>query len=130
MPQLQRIPVRHGDIFPTGVLFLAVSPAVDFEKRQAKDPDPQARDKENPRLRVWNVECFDPRADRGKREVTVKVGSETQPVPPVDFMYPIEFDGLTMTPWVNDRGRSEMSLRAASCHAPVNGTKPAVQAGK
>ena len=55
--------------------------------------------------------------------MTVKFVAEHQPVPPeapagMPFR-PVEFDGLTVTPYVDDkRGRVAYSFRATGMHAP------------
>jgi len=106
---LRRIPVRHEDVFPDGVLFLGIEAAIDFDRRT--DVDNQLRDKDSG-LRVWQVSVLDPTGDRGSREVVVKVVGDVQPVPPGGMMKPVEFDGLSVTPWVNEKNRSQVSLRA------------------
>jgi hypothetical protein len=64
--------------------------------------------------------------------VTVKIAARVQPVPPeaaqgVPFR-PVEFDGLTVTPYVNESGgrpRVAYSLRASGLRAPATGGRPA-----
>ena len=84
----------------------------------------QALDKESG-LRVWSVSVLDadPDARKDSKTVTVKISAEHQPVPPeamagVPFR-PVEFDGLTVTPYLDDkRNRVAYSLRATGMRAP------------
>ncbi len=67
------------------------------------DPDPQAR----------------------TRAVKVKVAAQVQPVipagPPGSPFTPVEFTGLTVTPYVNQAGRLAYSLKATGIRAPGRG---------
>lgn len=71
----------------------------------------------------------DPNARKQEKTVTVKLLAEQQPVLPpgpegVPFT-PVEFDGLTVTPYVDDRTkRLTYSVRATGVRAPSQGTQP------
>ena len=87
-------------------------------------------------MRVWAVRVIDadPATRKGKSEVVVKVSADHQPVPPPAIagmpFRPIEFDELTVTPYVDDNGsraRQAFSFRALGIKAA---TKPAVIAPK
>ena len=75
-------------------------------------------------------------ATAGPGEVTVKIAARHQPIPPeaaagVPFR-PVEFDGLTVTPYVNESGgrpRVAYSLRATGMRAPHTGARPTPRAG-
>jgi hypothetical protein len=91
----------------------------------------QVRDKESG-LRVWEVRVvdYDEDAPKNQGEVTVKIAADVQPVPPSKVegqkLRPVEFEGLTVTAWIDDRGnrpKIAWSLRAEGMHAP--GAKPA-----
>ena len=133
VPLTLKVPVPFEYVFPAGVLCLGVDAAVDFDRRN--EPDNQARDKETgERLWVVRVLDLDPQAGKFGRttEVKVKVVAPQQPVPPASAVpgYPpsIEFDGLTLTPYVdsqrcknsgNCRARMAYSLRADNIRAAV-----------
>ena len=70
--------------------------------------------------RVWAVRVMDldPDLEGRSREVVVKISAPVQPVPPVGAFQPLEFEGLTVTPWVNDKGRMQYSIRAAGMTGP------------
>jgi hypothetical protein len=81
----------------------------------------QAKDKVSG-LPIWVIEVID--ADPAARDKTakVKVAAPAQPVLPAASagmpFVPVEFEGLTVTPYVNQAGRLAYSLRAASVRAP------------
>ena len=115
-----RFTVRFEDVFPSGCVMGAdtiVSKVVDFEKRgKADDQDVDKVTGE----RVWAVRVMDldPDLEGRSREVVVKISAPVQPVPPVGPFQPVEFEGLTVTPWVNDKGRMQYSIRATGITAP------------
>ncbi|WP_322749082.1 MULTISPECIES: plasmid replication, integration and excision activator [unclassified Frankia] len=114
------IPVAFGDVFPHGAFVLGVEPANDFEKSKAGVADAQERDKETGEL-LWAVRVMDadPNARAGSAEVKVKIPGPVQPVPPEPLagtaLRPVEFEGLTVMPWVNRFGatpKQGLALRA------------------
>jgi hypothetical protein len=118
-----RFPVGFGDVFPEGVFILGVEPTLEFsDDRNA--PKRQERDKETNQL-VWTVRALDAneQAARFGAEVKVKVTAPHQPVPPPKtpgFPYaPAEFEGLTITPYANAKGRVAFSFRATGMRAPA-----------
>lgn len=133
----QRMRVPFDDVFPEGALMRGEVTAVeDFDLIQAaraegREPgDVQVRDKVTGE-RVWEVRVVDLDEDAGKGqgEVTVKIAAEYQPVPPPKVqgqkLRPVEFDNLTVTAWIDDRGKRPKigwSLRADGMRAP--GSKP------
>ncbi|WP_250289520.1 plasmid replication, integration and excision activator [Frankia sp. CiP1_Cm_nod1] len=106
----QRIPVAFTDMFPHGAYVLGVEPVNDFDKAKAGIADAQERDKVTGEL-VWAVRVMDadPNARAGSAEVKVKIAAGVRPVPPEPLagtpFRPVEFDGLTLTPYVNTNGQ-------------------------
>lgn len=129
-----RFAVAMGDVFPHGAFVVSeVEQVRDFEKSSAGRPVQQL-DKESG-LPVWSVSVLDadPEARRSDKTVVVKIAATHQPVPPeaaagLPFR-PVEFDGLTVTPYVAENGgrpRVAYSFRASGMRAPGNhGAKPA-----
>lgn len=133
MPMIPtRFAVEFAAVFPDGVFILGVEPALEFqEDRNA--PKRQERDRETNQL-VWVVRALDANEEAARfgAEFKVKITAPQQPVPPAKtpgFPYaPAEFDGLTVTPYANNKGRVAYSFRAAGMRAP-GGTKSVRQAG-
>ena len=79
----------------------------------------------------------DPDARKDAKTVTVKISAPVQPIPPEAMaagmpFRPVEFDGLTVTPYLNENGgraRVAYSFRATGMRAPHTGAKPASRAG-
>ncbi|MFI0371013.1 plasmid replication, integration and excision activator [Actinomadura sp. 1N219] len=114
--------VTFGDVFPFGAFIKGgVEPVRDFD-RSTKENFVQARDKESGEL-VWAVEVLD--ADpESKGTFKVKLSAPVQPVmpeAPAGFPFvPVEFDGLSVTPYVNSgTGRLAYSLKASAMR-PAN----------
>src|SRR5918994_3760201 len=125
------IPVSFEDVFPHGAFALDVSAIDDFDL-PADSPDRQARDKHTG-MRLWAVRVMDPDPDarKGQAEVSVKIAAEVQPVPPESLpglpFRPVEFDGMTLTPYLDERRsrpRVAYSLRATGMRPPKTGVKP------
>ena len=118
MAHTGRFKISMLDVFPHGAYLVSeVEQVRDFDKSSAGRPV-QAVDKESG-LPVWAVSVLDadPEARRGDKTVTVKIAARHQPVPPeaspgVPFR-PVEFDGLTVTPYVNDRRPAAGRLQPA-----------------
>lgn len=121
------IKISHDDVFPAGAYLLGDVEAVeDLNLKQAGVDDYQQRDKATG-LRLWAVRVVDvdPRGRRGQAEIVVRVASDVMPVPPAPVgampFRPVVFDGLTVTPWLDDRGfraRIAYSYRATGMRAP------------
>jgi hypothetical protein len=129
------IPVEFGMVFPAGAYAAgAIEMVRDFE-RSSGDRVVQQADKHSG-LPLWVVEVID--ADEGARQrtVKVKVAAQVHPVlpPPVagSPFTPVEFDGMTATPYVDasrcqakDTGkcgaRLAYSLKATGVRAPSRG---------
>jgi hypothetical protein len=118
-----RFPVEFAAVFPDGVFILGVEPSQEFqEDRNA--PKRQERDRETNQL-VWVVRALDANEEAARfgAEFKVKIAAPQQPVPPAKaqgFPYaPAEFDGLTITPYANNKGRVAYSFRASAMRAPA-----------
>ena len=121
-----RFAVPMGEVFPHGAYVVSeVEPVRDFDKSAPGRPVQQL-DKESG-LPVWSVSVLDadPDARSKDKTVVVKIAATHQPVPPdtaagLPFR-PVEFDGLTVTPYVQENGgraRVAYSLRANAMRAP------------
>lgn len=114
--------VAFGDVFPFGAFVKGGVEAVRDFDRSTRENFVQARDKDTGEL-VWAVEVLD--ADpESKGTFKVKLTAPVQPlVPeaPAGFPFvPVEFDGLTVTPYVNSgTGRLAYSLKASAVR-PAN----------
>jgi hypothetical protein len=117
-----RLPVSFGEVFPHGCLMVpgSVGPVEDYDER-TKNRTP-AVDKLTGE-RVWSVRVIDldPELGTRPRETVVKVTGAVQPVPPAGDVCAVEFERLTVTPYVNDKGRIAFSLRATAMRAPLTG---------
>ncbi|MFI7538731.1 plasmid replication, integration and excision activator [Streptosporangium sp. NPDC049376] len=118
------IDIGFDQVFPHGCYLVG-------EVQQVKDFDAStngrtvyAKDKTTG-LPVWQVSVVDadPDAKASQKSVTVKILTDVQPVPPPPLpglpFTPVEFDGMTVTPYVGqDTGRLAYSLRARAMRAP------------
>jgi hypothetical protein len=130
--QLGPFPVEFGTVFPSGAYAAGgVEKVRDFEKSSG-DRIVQQADKDSG-LPLWVVEVIDADPEARQRTVKVKVAAEYQPTlpPPVPGspFVPVEFEGMTATPWVDtsrchakDTGRCgarmAYSLKAIGVRAP------------
>jgi hypothetical protein len=120
-----RFPVSMQDVFGHGCNLMpdSITEAIDYDE-QTKSRRP-ARDKLTGKP-VWQclVADNDPELAGRRRETAVKIIADRQPVAPTGVPYElVEFEGLTATPYVTDKGRMAYSLRAS-------GIKPARPVGK
>jgi len=110
------LPVEFGNVFTHGAFAAGgFEPMRDFD---ASSPDRfvQAKDRQTGQP-VWVVEVIDGDPAARDKTVKVKVAAPDQPVlppahPGMPFV-PVEFTGLTVTPYVNQAGRLAYSLKAA-----------------
>jgi hypothetical protein len=119
------IPMEHGDVFSHGSFVVGEVQAMRDFDRSTKDQAVQAVDRDTGVL-VWTVDVVDADPEARERTVRVKLIAPVQPVPPeaaagVPFR-PVEFDGLTATPYVqtlaSGRGKLTWSFRATGMRAP------------
>jgi hypothetical protein len=103
----------------------------DFD-RSTREQAVQAVDRDTGEL-VWTVDVVDADPEARERTVRVKITAPVRPVPPetapgVPFR-PVEFEGLTATPYVattaSGRGRLAWSFRATGMRAPKAAPKAA-----
>ena len=102
------IPVEFGTVFPSGAYAAgAFDPVRNFDASTG-EKFVQSTDKATGQP-LWVIEVID--ADPAARDKTakVKVASQVQPVLPSGLsgtpFVPVEFTGLTVTPYVNQAGR-------------------------
>jgi hypothetical protein len=122
-----RFRVSMEDVFPHGAYVVSeVEQVRDFDKSTRERPVQQL-DKESG-LPVWSVSVLDadPLARKTEKTLTIKIAAPHQPVPPeaaAGMPFPaVEFDGLTVTPYLDDkRNRVAYSFRAQLMRAPVVG---------
>jgi hypothetical protein len=115
------IPVEFAQVFPRGAFAAGgFEPVRDYEASKG-GRFVQSKDKASG-LPLWVVEVID--ADSSAREKTarLKVASTDQPTLPAVVagspFVPVEFTGLTVTPYVNQAGRLAYSLKAAGVRSP------------
>lgn len=129
----RRMEVVFGSVFPAGAYLVGdVEPVQDY--KQEKRPDgsrPQQVDPDTGEL-IWTVPVLDadPEARKNEKTINVKISARQQPVPPANPdglpFIPVEFEGLTLTPWVDDNGqfpRLAWSYRAKGMTAPGKSSK-------
>jgi hypothetical protein len=126
------IPVEFGQVFPDGVYAAgAFEPVRDFDASSG-DRFVQSKDKASG-LPLWVVEVVDADPQARSRTVKVKVPAQVQPVlpsgPAGSPFVPVEFTGLTVTPYVNQAGRLGYSLKASGVRSPSrHGGRPGAEA--
>ncbi|WP_433250473.1 plasmid replication, integration and excision activator [Streptosporangium sp. CA-135522] len=127
------IPIGFDQVFPHGCYIVG-------EVEQVKDFDASsngrtvyAKDKTTGEL-IWQVAVMDadPTVKAGQKTVAVKILSSVQPVPPAPLpglpFTPVEFDHMTVTPYVGQNtGRLAWSIRARAMRAPRTVATPAKQ---
>jgi hypothetical protein len=131
MALTSRIPITMLDAFPHGAYLVSqVEPVRDFDK-SSTGMAVQATDKETGELE-WSVTVLDadPDARPATKTCKVKLTAKYQPVPPAATpgspFTAVEFDGLTVTPYVQEGGgrpRVAYSFRASEMRAPAVGGK-------
>ncbi|GAB2824341.1 hypothetical protein GCM10027176_31060 [Actinoallomurus bryophytorum] len=122
-----RFKVSMGEVFPAGCALVpgSITEAQDYDERTGRRSP--AKDKVTGQ-RVWSCRVIDldPELDGRSREVAVKILAEVQPVPPSGEMFaPVEFEGLMVTPYANDKGRMAFSFRATAIVSPRGGKNAA-----
>lgn len=118
-----RFSVRFEDVFPAGCALVpdSVGEVEDYDEKTGRRTP--SKDKLTGQ-RVWQVRVMDLDPDLGKRsrETTVKIVADHMPVPPTGTPFEaVEFEGMTVTPYVANNGRMAYSLRASALRAPVVG---------
>jgi len=118
------IPVEFGVVFPSGAYAAgAFEPVRNFDASTG-EKFVQSTDKATGQP-LWAIEVIDPDPQARTRAVKVKVAAPAQPVipagPPGSPFVPVEFTGLTVTPYVNQAGRLAYSVKATGIRAPGRG---------
>ena len=125
------IPVEFAQVFPRG-LFAAgtFEPVRDFDASKAGGRFVQSKDKVSG-LPLWQVDAIDADPAARDKTVRVKVAAADQPVLPAPAaglpFVPVEFAGLTVTPYVSQAGRLAFSLKATGVRAIRGGRSTAGQ---
>ncbi|WP_406319006.1 plasmid replication, integration and excision activator [Streptosporangium sp. NBC_01639] len=124
------IPVGFDQVFPHGCYVVGEVEAVKDFDASTNGRFVQSRDKSTGEL-VWQVAVMDadPTVKPGQKTVAVKILAPVQPVPPAPMpglpFTPVEFDHLTVTPYVNGTGRLAYSIKVRAMRAPRIGAAPA-----
>lgn len=140
----QRIPMQHGEVFPSGAYLKGlVEPIYDFKKSTAESKVQAVdlnKNGEGTGLLMWQVVVLDADEEARKKDtaLTVKFAAKVQPVPPENksgFPWtPVEFVGLVASPYVDTNGpqpRLAWSFRAEGMVAPgQSGQRPSGDSGK
>lgn len=127
--------VEFEQVFPVGAYALDVAPVTEFG---AKAAGRQETDKVSG-LPLWAVTVIDADPNARQKQAKVKVAAKVCPTLPPEAaglpFRPVEFDRMTVTPWVEytngkdpqgrDRARVSYSLRASGIRAPSSAAKPA-----
>jgi len=121
------IPVEFAQVFPRGLFAAGVfEPVRDFDASKAGGRFVQSKDKQSG-LPLWQVDAIDADPAARDKTVRVKVAAADQPVLPAASgglpFVPVEFAGLTVTPYVNQAGRLGYSLRASGVRVPGRGSR-------
>jgi hypothetical protein len=112
-----RLPVSMQDAFPHGCCLVpdSITEAMDYdEATRTRSP---SRDKYTgqPVFQV-RVSDLDPELAGRSREVVIKILADKMPVPPTRVPFePVEFEGLTVTPYVD----SSRCQGKGTCYARV-----------
>jgi hypothetical protein len=125
------IPVAFDFVLPAGAYAESVEPVRDFDASKPGTAGVQARDKLTGHP-LWTVNVYDPDPQARTKAIKVKIASPVQPVLPEAVggmpFRPVEFDGMTITPYVAEgagRPRVAYSIRARAMRAPAPGGRPA-----
>jgi len=114
-----RFPMAMADAFPAGCALVPES----ITEAQDYDPQTKTRTPAVDKLtgkRVWQcrVSDLDPELAGRSREVSVKISADREPTAPTGQPFEmVEFENLTVTPYVTDKGRMAYSLRATGLRA-------------
>src|SRR4051795_8951264 len=121
-----RFAVSMGDVFPDGVYAMSVEQAQDYDEKSGRRTP--SKDKQTGEW-VWTVTVIDrDRAEQVReKQVKVKVSAAVMPMLPGEIapgsgLHPVDFTGLTITPYVNEgraggRARLAYSIRATGMYA-------------
>jgi hypothetical protein len=124
-----RFPVAMAEVFPHGCHLVpdSISEAIDYDEETKRRSPAHDKLTGKPVFQVRVID-LDPELSGRSREVVVKVVADRMPVPPTRAPFePVEFENLTVTPYVIDRTkRLGYSLRATG----IKPGRPMAQPGK
>ena len=125
------IPAEFAHVFPHGVFAAGGFEAVRDFDASSGDRFVQSKDKTTG-LPLWAVEVIDADPEARTKTVKIKVAAQAEPVLPtapagLPFV-PVEFTGLTVTPYVNQAGRLAYSLKATGLRAPGRAARTGAEA--
>jgi hypothetical protein len=109
-----RFAVGMSDVFSHGCHLLPDSmvEAQDYDEK-TKRRTPSVDKLTGRKVFQCRVVDMDPELEGRSREVVVKILADRMPSPPTRTPFEaVEFEGLQVTPYVNDKGRMAYSLRA------------------
>ena len=124
-----RFAVSMADVFPDGCALVpgSISEAQDYDEK-TKTRTPSTDKVTGKRVFQCRVVDMDPELEGRSRETVVKILADYQPVPPGRSPFEaVEFENLTVTPYINDKNRMAYSLRATGFKAA---TRPAPSPAK
>ncbi len=108
-------------MFPHGAFGAGGFEAVRDFDASTGDRFVQSRDKVTG-LPLWAVEVIDADPEARTKTVKIKVAAQAEPVlpaAPAGMPFPpVEFTGLTVTPYINQAGRLAYSVKATGVRAP------------
>ncbi|MGH3155503.1 MAG: plasmid replication, integration and excision activator [Streptosporangiaceae bacterium] len=115
------IPVEFTHVFTHGAFAAGGFEALRDFDASTGDRFVQSKDKTTG-LPLWAVEVIDADPEARTKTVKIKVAAQAEPglpaAPPGLPFAPVEFTGLTVTPYVNQAGRLAYSLKATGVRAP------------
>ena len=123
-----RFAVSMAQVFPHGCCLVpdSITEAQDYDER-TRTRIPSVDKVTGKRVFQCRVSDLDPELAGRSREVVVKILADRPPVPPTGRLFePVEFENLTVTPYVTDGAGSRYSLRATGLKA----ARPPAHAGK
>ena len=133
-----QIAMEHGQVFPFSCWMVGeVEPRRDFDQ-STREKFVQATDRDSG-LPLWQVQVVDADPEARETAVTVYIAAPVQPVPPeptpgLPFRL-VEFEGLTVRPWVrqtspNSKGKLVWDFKATGIRAPAMAGKAAAGNGR
>ncbi len=115
----KRFAVSMQDVFSHGCHLLpdSIVEAQDYDEK-TRQRTPSVDKVTGHKVFQCRVVDMDPDLEGRSREVVVKILADREPAPPTRAPFEaVEFEGLQVTPYVNDKGRMAFSLRATGLKA-------------
>ena len=114
-----RFAVSMADVFPDGCYLVpdSFSEVQDYDEK-TKHRSPSVDKVTGKRVFQCRVVDMDQELEGRPRETVVKIIADYMPVNPTKAAFEaVEFEGLTVTPYINDKNRMAYSLRATAIRA-------------